>query len=231
MVELTAGDIKTAVVPMSNPTDTAFDYTVELYMGTNLALMASVDFHLNAGESKSISIPVTIPADTGVYEVYLAVFSGGEFIEPLYQAESISVTGAAVGGFVYSGETFQLRPLSEIIPTAGIASAYGVFHCTITNQGSSRGTRIIGIYYQMYSTYYRTYDNPVLKRTFELTLDPGESYQLIFDPRINATYHEDEGVEWYSNDADFIVLAVGSFIWYMYLLDTAGGESAHAGDN
>ena len=137
------------------------------------------------------------------------------------------VIGLAVGDFVYSDEFFELRPLSEIISTAGYASCYVVFHCTITNQGSARGTRTIGIYHQMYSTYYHRYDAPRLKRTFELTLEPGQSYRLIFDPRINATRHVEDGFEYWVNDDDFVVLVHGAFVWYVFLMDSAGGESAH----
>jgi len=97
MPEFAPGVEKTAVVPMSNPTTKAFDYTAELYMGVNLALMTSTNFHLEAGESKDIDMPVVMPSEPGTYPVYIGVFSGGQFIEPLYQAtEDVRIAAPAL---------------------------------------------------------------------------------------------------------------------------------------
>lgn len=101
MVEFSPSEEKVAKIPMSNPTTKPFDYTVELYMGTNLALMASTDFHLEAGESKDIELPVTMPSVIGTYPVYIGVFSAGEFIEPLYKAvEDVVIFGVAEFAYV-----------------------------------------------------------------------------------------------------------------------------------
>ncbi len=92
MPEFSPGEAKTAIVTMANPTVVAFDYLVELYMGTNLALMASKDFHLEAGEAKDISLPVTMPSVSGTYPVYIGVFSSGVSIG-LYKAVEDVVIG------------------------------------------------------------------------------------------------------------------------------------------
>lgn len=90
MPEFLAGESKTAVVTMSNLAEKAFDYSVELYMGTTLTLMASTPFHLEAKESKDINLTVTMPPAVGIYPVYLGVFSDGVSIA-LYQAEDVVI--------------------------------------------------------------------------------------------------------------------------------------------
>ncbi len=94
MWEFNPGEQKTAIVPMTNPTSKAFDYTAELYMGTDLALMAREDFHLEAGQSKDISLPVTMPTVVGTYPVNIGVFSGGEFIPPVHKGEDVVIVSA-----------------------------------------------------------------------------------------------------------------------------------------
>ncbi|GAJ02388.1 unnamed protein product, partial [marine sediment metagenome] len=85
MTEFNAGELKTAIVTMVNPTSKPFDYSAELYMGTNLALMASAPFHLDAEQSKDITLPVTMPLEAGTYPVHIGVFSNGQSIG-LYKA-------------------------------------------------------------------------------------------------------------------------------------------------
>jgi len=97
MPQFSPSQSKTARVPMQNPTAKAFDYTAELYMGVNLALMSAEDFHLEAGESKDVDLPVTMPGEPGTYPVYIGVFSKGESIA-LYKATE-DVTIAEVGEF------------------------------------------------------------------------------------------------------------------------------------
>ncbi len=107
MPEFSPGEVKTAVAPMTNPTVKAFDYTGFLYMGTDLAVMSQVDFHLEAGEQKDISLPVTMPLGEGIYPVYIGVFSAGENIA-LYRAiEDVTIVSAvpAVGISGVSWET------------------------------------------------------------------------------------------------------------------------------
>jgi len=102
MPEFHAGEQKTAIVPVTNPTEKGFDYKMELYMGTNLAIMAEVPFHLNAGESKSISLPVTMPAEAGTYPIHIGVLSEGELVRLLRATEDVVVAiPLVIDSFIY----------------------------------------------------------------------------------------------------------------------------------
>ncbi|MBA7506486.1 hypothetical protein ES706_05177 [subsurface metagenome] len=95
MPQFGPGELKTARVPMTNPTAKAFDYVADLYMGTNLALMAETPFHLDAQESKDISLPVTMPTVAGTYPVHIGVFSGGVNIGLYRATEDVVIISVA----------------------------------------------------------------------------------------------------------------------------------------
>jgi hypothetical protein len=137
------GSVHVATCPMTNPTVAAFDYTAELYMGTDLALMASADFHLNAGETKDIGLSVTMPHVGGAYPVYIGIFSGGENIA-LYHATEDVVVGAPA--FSYGTPSCQLvHPHPRFLAFAD--SARLIFSVPITNTGAAQ-TRILTIKYR-----------------------------------------------------------------------------------
>ncbi|GAH55526.1 unnamed protein product, partial [marine sediment metagenome] len=142
MPEFSPGEQKVAVVPMTNPTARAFDYVAELYMGTALDLMASVPFHLDAGESKDVRLPVTMPSAAGTYPVNVAVFSEGEFIPPVHEGEDVVIKAVpAVGDFVYSNQVCGITTYPDA-PSWRMAT----YSCRITNRGS-RGTRTVTFHY------------------------------------------------------------------------------------
>jgi len=85
MAQFDLSSAHTAVAAIKNPTSKAFDYVGTIYMGTDLAVMSQVSFHLNAGEEKNISFLVTMPSVSGVYPIHLGVSSGGVSIA-LYKA-------------------------------------------------------------------------------------------------------------------------------------------------
>lgn len=85
MPQFEPGESKAAIMSMTNPTAKLFDYLAELYMGTDLAVMAQVPFQLEAGEQKDISFPVTMPSVPGTYPVHIGVLVAGENIA-LYKA-------------------------------------------------------------------------------------------------------------------------------------------------
>ena len=92
MPQFNAGESKTARATMRNPTGKAFDYDGFVYMGTDLAVMAEVSFHLEAGEEKQISFPVTMPSVQGTYPVHVGVFSGGQNIALYRATEDVVIT-------------------------------------------------------------------------------------------------------------------------------------------
>lgn len=99
MPEFYSGEQKTAIITMVNPTSKPFDYLAELYMGTDLAIMASAPFHLDAEQSKDISLPVTMPLVAGTYPVHIGVFSNGQSIG-LYKAVEDVIIAITVPTFL-----------------------------------------------------------------------------------------------------------------------------------
>jgi len=135
MPQFAPGVTKTAKVLMTNPTAKPFDYNGVLYMGTNLAVMAEVPFHLEAGGQKDISFPVTMPTAAGTYPVHIGVFSGGQSIglykatedvvimpvgTNLYGKVTDSVTGLPIAGA-------EVRVLAGTLIKAGITQADGTY--------------------------------------------------------------------------------------------------------
>jgi len=118
MPQFNAGESKVAKAPIHNLTGKAFDYTGLIYMGTDLAVMAEVPFHLNAGEEKQVAFPITMPSVQGTYPVHIGVFSGEQNIA-LYRAaeDVIIVLTMPPAPCVYCGGTFSTE--AELITHMG----------------------------------------------------------------------------------------------------------------
>lgn len=219
MPEFYLGEQKTAVVVMSNPTAKAFDYVVELYMGEALALKAQASFHLEAAESKNVSLVVTMPSAVGSYPVYLAVFSGGVFIPPLYQGENITVVAAPA--FTFSSGSVSTK-------TCPTASAWWtpVIDYIISNPDPRSVTRSLTLWRQEYShTYNRWYSpQPITRMPWsgmpspcKLTLAPGASYAYHYDG-----YFQDTVGDWLCDP----LIAMRYTVRY-WLQDELGNQSPY----
>jgi len=142
MPQFNQGERKTAIVTMTNPTEKAFDYVAELYMGTDLALMASTSFHLEAGESKDISLDVTMPIVAGTYPVNIAVFSGGEFIPPVYAGEDITIVSAVPSVTITDASwTYTDRPYKNYWGENKTARFFGGV-VTVTSDSAITGCKV-----------------------------------------------------------------------------------------
>ncbi len=87
-----AGEVRTAIAQMTNPTGKAFNYVGELYLDvTKAASSGSIAFSLAAGETKPISFPVTMPGVEGIFPVYLDVFVGTELVGAYRATEDVTV--------------------------------------------------------------------------------------------------------------------------------------------
>ena len=87
-----AGEVRTAIAQMTNPTAKAFSYTSELYLDvTKVASSGSIAFSLAPGETKPISFPVTMPSFEGTFPVYLDAFVGTELIGAFQATEAVTL--------------------------------------------------------------------------------------------------------------------------------------------
>jgi len=118
--------------------------------------MAEQSVTLEPAESKVVSFEAT-PHEAKTYQVAVDGLTGSFKALP------------AVGDFVYSNQVCGMRSWA---PAPSWLEA--TYSCKITNRGS-RGTRTITFHY----TYYHTYMHQTMKEyseSFELTLEPGQSY-------------------------------------------------------
>jgi len=123
MPQFGPGSSKKAIVTMTNPTGSPFDYNATLYMGVNMVAMVNATFQLNAGESKQVELsPIVMPSEPGTYPVYIDVWSGGVLLGHYKAVEDVTIVSAplppsgnaAIWGFVTDGLTGVAVPDVQI---------------------------------------------------------------------------------------------------------------------
>jgi len=126
---------KTAVVTMTNPKAAAFDYTSSIYMGVDLHLMTTINFHLDAGETKQISFSITMPGNIGTYPVHLDVWSGGTLLNLFHATEDVTISGGVVPAILdftypmpcYSGATHRFSAQIAAPKSLGKTIAFSLY--------------------------------------------------------------------------------------------------------
>ena len=167
MYQFNAGEIKTATITLTNNKAVAMACTCALFMGDNFELKAEEPFTLEAQGTTNILVSVIMPIASGVYPVYVGIFSNGELMPPLYRgSEDIEIT-APFPDFVYTELQCDRR-----VFVAAPGWMQPTFSIRISNQAATRGTRTITLYlwFEYASVRYDTWSG-----SWAETLDPGES--------------------------------------------------------
>lgn len=97
------GEGKTAIAELLNPTEHLFPFKAELYFDKpKVASSGTIFFNLEAGESRPIHFPVTMPSMEGTFPVFLDLFSDDQQIAA-YQAREDVVIQVALPEGIYPG--------------------------------------------------------------------------------------------------------------------------------
>lgn len=81
------GEMKTAVAELLNPATSLFPYKAELYLNKpKMATSGTVFFNIDAGITRKINFPITMPTIEGTYPVFLDIFSDSQLLAA-YQAD------------------------------------------------------------------------------------------------------------------------------------------------
>ena len=234
MPQFKPGESKTATASFSNPKSAGFDYSASLCMGTDWTVMASASFHLNAGESKAIAFPVTMPASPGTYPVYFKVTCGGVLIGTFAATEEVVVaapvsppltmviTGLTSMGDKYSG--YWVAQANILITNNNAVAVTKGIKCQATF-GEYDPYAPATIWYE------RTIGNQAATGYgtgvpwYEITLQPGQSVDLLSPYYyINGWHDFHQNYEWLNYPQGSYRSGVMKKYWFR-IVDDQGNAS------
>jgi len=92
MPQFNAGDTKTAIVTLDNPTVKEFTYDVVIYLDvTQVASSQLVSVTVPAGSTGNVPLSVTMPIMEGVFPVFLDIYYGGALLEHYQASEDVTL--------------------------------------------------------------------------------------------------------------------------------------------
>lgn len=91
MPQFKAGESKTAIVNLTNPTSKRFQYNANLYFGIDQTSLVSKAVSLDPGETKPLEFPVIMPQISGVYPVYFDVYVANELLKHYRADDDLTV--------------------------------------------------------------------------------------------------------------------------------------------
>ncbi len=176
MPQFAPGESKAAIAPITvKPAGLSCE--AEIFLGpdemTKVATSGRIAF-TSTGASQDVRLPIAMPEAEGTYHVYVDVYAEGYRVAAYQAIEDVVIKAVpAVGDFVYSNQVCGMRTYA---PAPSWTQA--TYSCRITNHGS-RGTRKVTFHY----TYFHTYAGQMYvdySKSFELTLEPGQSYTFTW---------------------------------------------------
>ena len=189
MPEFLPGEVKTAVAPITvQPAGLVCD--AELYLGpdeaTPVATSGEISF-VSTGQQQPVRLPVMMPAEPGIYHVYLDIHVGVVSLGVYQAIEDVIIEAPPALPFTFSGVWVQ-RVRCES------ATAWNTlnFGCTITNPTDRSITHTLTPMYRSEGKYGYSDPRACSEGVFTLTLKPGQSYNC----NIQGNYYDAEDRRW-----------------------------------
>lgn len=209
MPQFAPGEVKNAIAPIvAKPSGMSCE--AELFLGPNdatkVVTSGRVSF-VSTGAAKNVSLPITMPGAPGGYHGYIDVFAGDLRFLAYILKEDVVV---AAPSFSFSNGLGRHVPC----PAGG---SYPVPHLewTIQNNTSVAATRNITLMSIRRSDVTGVEVGPFGIKSFELTLQPGQSYSYSFD----GFYYL--AGEWYCEPVHY-----SKYVYRYWLEDGVGGKSS-----
>ncbi len=220
MPQFAPGETKTAIAPITaKPAGMACE--AELFLGpdelTKVSTSGRIPF-VSTGASQSVSLPIAMPSEPGTYHGYIDVFTNGMRFLAYKTVEDIVIVAAAPPAFNIG------TPTAQVFTDPGAPAFKTVdFWCPVSNPTGMSLTRRFFVYWIYCSKGTETkrprrwnWDGSIHPTYFDVTLNPGESYQ-VYSP-----YHFID--RWGDDVGNAPAISTGS-CQYIWLEDEFGNRS------